>query len=102
MVACESRRVEIFLLKLQSSIDDGCGVVVLFHDIEPLSHLTAELFGRERAYAFHVEHRCQIAWFEMHLLEIVLRLHIARHEGRKKVVGTTAGTIIFLIRGLAF
>ena len=94
MVACESRRVEIFLLKLQSGIDDGGGVVVLLHDIEPLSHLTAELFGRERAYAFHVEHRCQIAWFEMHLLEIMFRLHIARHEGRKEVVGTTNEVVL--------
>lgn len=56
MIAIKSFRVEIFLLKFQSSVDDGASVVVFLYDVKPFRHFAAQLLGGECAYGFDIKH----------------------------------------------
>ena len=78
-IVVEDRGTEILLLKLIIGVDDGLGMILIFHDMQPRKHITLEilhiLVGR---LVFDVEHRRQVAIGEMHLVEKIISLFACR------------------------
>ena len=87
-VAFEFRRVEVVEFELVVRVENGGHAIALLDHIEPDEGYLAQLLGRQTARFLNIEHRREVAFFEMHLLQEVSGLRLGGYVGLEVMVGT--------------
>ena len=88
------RRTEIFLLEAVASVENRFHAIVTTDYRKPLANSLLQLSHREVASLLHIEHRRQVASFEVNLLEEEARLLSRIDIRREEMVGTAQKVVL--------